>query len=114
MVASHMSPAGDLAHNPGMCSDWESNQDPLVHRPALNPLSHTSLGSMCHYLKAMNKPNYLRICTRLSQIKTPLFLKFLVSQVHLDVGRRSICGLGKSMVLKRNMLQDRSNLAQCY
>ena len=25
--------------------DWESDQDPLVHRPALNPLSHTSQGS---------------------------------------------------------------------
>ena len=23
--ASHTSPTGDLAHNPGMCPDWESN-----------------------------------------------------------------------------------------
>ena len=37
-------PAGDLAHNPGMCPDWESNLDPLVRRPVLNPLSHTSQG----------------------------------------------------------------------
>ena len=33
---------GDLAHNTGMCPDWESNQDPLVRRATLNPLSHTS------------------------------------------------------------------------
>ena len=25
VVASHMDPTGDLAHNPGMCPDWESN-----------------------------------------------------------------------------------------
>ena len=26
VVASHTSPSGDLASNPGMCPDWESNQ----------------------------------------------------------------------------------------
>ena len=26
VVASHVASTGDLAHNPGMCSDWESNQ----------------------------------------------------------------------------------------
>ena len=25
VVASHVPPTGDLAHNPGMCPDWESN-----------------------------------------------------------------------------------------
>ena len=29
VVASHTSPTGDLAHNPGMCPDWESNQQPF-------------------------------------------------------------------------------------
>ena len=33
-------PTGDLACNPGVCPDWESNL--LVRRPALNLLSHTS------------------------------------------------------------------------
>ena len=28
VVASHMASTGDLAHNPGMCPDWESNQRP--------------------------------------------------------------------------------------
>ena len=27
-VVSHMSPTGDLAHNSGICPDWESNQWP--------------------------------------------------------------------------------------
>ena len=44
VVASCMPPAGDLACNPGMCPDWELNHDPLVHRPALNPLSYTGQG----------------------------------------------------------------------
>ena len=26
VVASHVPPTGDLAHNPGMCPDWESNR----------------------------------------------------------------------------------------
>ena len=39
---------GDLASNPGMCPDWESNHDPLIHRPVLNPLSYTSQGWTGH------------------------------------------------------------------
>ena len=38
MVASPTPPADDLAGNPALCPDWESN------RPALNPLSHTRPG----------------------------------------------------------------------
>ena len=29
VVASHMPPTGDLAWNPGMCFDWESNWWPF-------------------------------------------------------------------------------------
>ena len=29
VVASHTLPTGDLACNPGMCPDWESNQRPF-------------------------------------------------------------------------------------
>ena len=32
---------GDLARNPGMCPDRESNSDLLVCRLVINPLSHT-------------------------------------------------------------------------
>ena len=45
VVASHMPPTGDLACNPGMCPDWESNQGPFdsqanpqsteLHQPGL-------------------------------------------------------------------------------
>ena len=29
LVASHMPPTRDMACNPGMCPDWESNQQPF-------------------------------------------------------------------------------------
>ena len=29
-IASWMPPTGDLAYNPGMCSEWESNQQPFL------------------------------------------------------------------------------------
>ena len=32
VVASHMAPSGDLACNPGMCPDWESNWRPFASR----------------------------------------------------------------------------------
>ena len=42
MAASHVAPIGDLARNPGMCPDWESNRQPFGLQPALNPLSYAS------------------------------------------------------------------------
>ena len=44
LVAFHMPPTRDLACNPGMCPDWESNWRPFVRRLELSPLSHTSQG----------------------------------------------------------------------
>ena len=51
VVASHTPPTGDLACNPGMCPDWESNWGPLGLEPALNPLSHTSQGYSTKFYK---------------------------------------------------------------
>ena len=42
VVAPH-APSGDLAPNPGMCPDWESNQQHFGSQPMLNPLSYTSM-----------------------------------------------------------------------
>ena len=44
--ASHMPDTGNLAHNPGMFPDWETNQWPFG---SLNPLSHTSQGPLFSY-----------------------------------------------------------------
>ena len=42
LVASHTPPTGDLAHNPGMCPDWESNWRPFGLQNNANPLRHQS------------------------------------------------------------------------
>ena len=39
-----MSPYWGPDCKPGMCPDWELNQDPLVLRLVFNPVSHTSQG----------------------------------------------------------------------
>ena len=58
VVASCMPPTQDLARNPGMCPDWESNGDPLIHRPALNLLSHSSQGCYTLFLSKLSLSNY--------------------------------------------------------
>ena len=42
VVASHVDPTGDRAHNQGMCPDWELNQWPFGSQHVLNPLRYTS------------------------------------------------------------------------
>ena len=42
VLASHSPRTGDLAHNPGMCPDWELNRKPFGSQPTLNPLSHAN------------------------------------------------------------------------
>ena len=44
VVASCTHFTGDLARNPGMCPDWESNQRPFDSQTSTQPLRHTSQG----------------------------------------------------------------------
>ena len=46
VVASHAPPTGDLACNPGIRLTGNQTGNPLVRRPGINPLSHTSQGGM--------------------------------------------------------------------
>ena len=46
VVASHAPPTGDLAHNPGMCPNWDSNQRSFGLQAGAQPLSHTSQGEI--------------------------------------------------------------------
>ena len=52
MVVSPVSPTGDLAHNSGMCLDWELNWRRFGSQPTLNPLSYTS--QVGNFLKVEN------------------------------------------------------------
>ena len=42
VVASHAPPTRDLAHNPGTCPEWESNQQPFGSQG----LTHVLTGSL--------------------------------------------------------------------
>ena len=64
MVASHTLPTGDPAHNPGMCPDWELNQQPFgsqadtqsiePHKPGL----HDCIYMLTGYKEQNNSGNY--------------------------------------------------------
>ena len=56
VVASPMPPTGNLACNPGLCPDWESNQQPFGSQPTLNTLNYTSQGLKMIFLCYMYLP----------------------------------------------------------
>ena len=62
VVASHMAPTGDLAHNPGMGPYWYSNPQPFGLQPTLNPLSYTSQVGLfffkLHFTDYYSCPNF--------------------------------------------------------
>ena len=51
VVASCMPPTGDLSHNPGMCSDWESNQRPYGLQAGTQSTEPHQPGLDRHYIK---------------------------------------------------------------
>ena len=47
-VVDSLTPAtGDLAHNPGMCPDWELNERPFGSQAGAQSSEPTSQGSYC-------------------------------------------------------------------
>ena len=59
VVASRVPPAGDLPCNPGMCPSL--GIEPLIRRPALNPLHHNSQGSLPNSLTEGRKTPCLEL-----------------------------------------------------
>ena len=51
LVASHMHPTGDLAHNPSVCSDWESNGQPFHSQAGAQPTESQEPGLNCSLKK---------------------------------------------------------------
>ena len=51
VVASPVSPTGDLAHNPDMCPDWESNQRPFASQPGAQSTEPCQTGPFCIFLR---------------------------------------------------------------
>ena len=89
VVASHVAPTGDLARNPGMWPDWESNQWPFGSQPVLSPLSYTSQGSkllLIKYLASTASENSLenntKMFTNIAPYKSLRLLREGTSFVH--------------------------------
>ena len=72
VVASHMPHTGDLACNPGMCPDWESNWRPCGFQAGTKSTEPHQPGR-AHYLIF---PIY---CTRLCEERLPCFSRTLFS-----------------------------------
>ena len=51
MVASRAPPTGDLACNPGVCPDWESNQRPFGSQASAQSTEPHQLGNIVLFLK---------------------------------------------------------------
>ena len=49
VVASHVSPTGDLACNPGTCPDWESNWQPFGSQSGTQSTELHQPGVMCNF-----------------------------------------------------------------
>ena len=60
MVAFYVAPTEDLARNPGMCPDWESNPQPFGSQPTLNLLSYTSQGPSINIFKRAWEIEFIR------------------------------------------------------
>ena len=55
VVASQVSPTGDLACNPGMCPDWESNRRPFGLQARVQYTEPHQPGQNFYYFKAKEK-----------------------------------------------------------
>ena len=70
MVASHTLPTGDLACNPGMCPDWESNKRPFGLQADTQSTEPHQPGQ---------KRNSLLLCSQMYQFLLLWFLGLLYS-----------------------------------
>ena len=55
VVASHMPPTGDLAHNPGTCPDWESNQQPSASQAGAQSTEPHQPGLQFHFRERISE-----------------------------------------------------------
>ena len=69
VVASHVPPTGDLAHNQACALTGNRSSNHLVHRPVLNPLSYTSQGQIPIFVRHImaftllnNVPSFENVC----------------------------------------------------
>ena len=67
VVAFHTPPTGDLARNPGMCPDWESNRQPFGSQASTQSTELHHLGQNWEFLTTRMCPG-----KNGSQLRTPI------------------------------------------
>ena len=82
MVASHVPPTGDLACNPGMCPDWESNQRPFglqthaqstkLHQPGLKLFIFFTCLKVLETWATLSLHSYMSVAAEAEQPVVPL------------------------------------------
>ena len=77
VVASHVPPIGDLACNPGMCSDWEQNQQPVGSQASTQSTDPHQPGLIL-YFKYLQVFLFLLLCFILFVCLFFYFFYFLV------------------------------------
>ena len=60
MVASHTPPIGDLAYNPGLCPDWELNQQPFGSQASTKSTEPYKPGPNAIFLKPCYEVNDIK------------------------------------------------------
>ena len=88
VVASQVAPTGNLAHNPGMCSDWESNQRPFGSQASTQSTEpHQPRFSGKGFNKftfSQNKEKDIKYRMKLSRYKEDNLIKF-IQQQHVQI-----------------------------
>ena len=64
MVAPHELHTGDLAHNPGMCLDWESNLQPFSVQAYTQSTELYQPGLMSFFLRVLFYPVFLVVFSK--------------------------------------------------
>ena len=80
VVFFHTPPTGHLAHNPGLCPDWESNQQPCSSQASVQSTEHTSQGYYYYFENILYRVPH--ICSQLLSLCKVHFY-YLKKQVYI-------------------------------
>ena len=84
VVASCVPPTGDLALNPGMCPDWESNQQPFGLQASTQSTEPHQPGAICCILSPLYLHHYKNVGIMIKAQTRSEIAKILERKVYLD------------------------------
>ena len=81
VVASHMSPTGDLARNPDMCPDWEFNQRPFGSQAGTQSTEPHQPGEICLLIFTIYSEHSEQLSTHLDIFSATSFLRMALNMI---------------------------------